>query len=194
MKNYNRKRLLKVPEESSRKIIMSVDLLSEDLEQIKLTDCEFIFRENGKIKSVFAHKAVLVSVSSWFRRMFHDNELQMPVEMKDVSSKTFELMIDIIYENSDVVNDYKDACSLYYASKMYEVPQALKIARKCLQKDLSSSNAGEIYETVRLFGDHELIEKCRTILVPAVFSAPVQSLDLTVDPFCLLGQENSMLC
>lgn len=132
------------------------DLFTSD----SLSDVKFVFDEGAK--QIAAHKLILATKSSLFRRMFYDeNEYEFlgNIQITDASPEEFTEFLQIFYLDKVTLTG-NNVAKVMDLADTYDVPQCTAVCIQFLKEILCSDNMLWIYEMSERYDCKDLKSYC----------------------------------
>ena len=108
-------------------------------------DIKFLFKEEGVVTSIMAHKIILAVISDVFEKQFFGSlkEPEHEILIKDAKREVFEVLIDFIYNKQPIMSDFDlyFLSSLFYLAEKYDISALKKeIIATIINKEISDEN------------------------------------------------------
>lgn len=108
------------------------------------------------------HGLVLASVSQFFKKQVMANEKEIHIKSDDVSPELFQDLLEILYKNSDLV-DQETAKDFLKISCFFEIDFLIDICEDVLMQQLLSQDSVQVWMSAQRYKLPALADKaCRT--------------------------------
>ncbi|GIY18644.1 speckle-type POZ protein [Caerostris extrusa] len=142
-----------------KKIIKKERTLMEDLlnyyKEQKFCDVKLCANN----EQVLAHKAVLCSRSTFFRKLFKTEMTSKPpevIEINNIDIYTLKLMLEFMYIEKIDDFQFEDVLKLYSAGVFYEYEKLKRLCCSFLSSNIQTDNVCEILKLSHFHDDEEL--------------------------------------
>ncbi|XP_055931357.1 BTB/POZ domain-containing protein 9-like [Argiope bruennichi] len=119
-----------------------------------------------------AHRLVLSSQSSVFRRMLESNFSEKStgsIIIADIKPKIIELLLGYMYRGRVSLQNWRDGLELLRAAHKYQVEPLVQFCSRFLENMISISNVCYFYNEACLYSLISLKEKCLKLILDAGF-------------------------